>query len=493
MASSETGFFARVVPPADTPAPRWHVSPLVDLAAYHYSWLFILVPLALSGDRHPKDYLGIFAFGMTLSLCHRYYTLPYVFLDKQVFQQHVTRFTLFFYLLNLGGVASAFFFKFRAPKGFYLPVDVAMALAGLTLVIQCVVADRRGHRFSVRALVAVAAPFTLAVALGLGGVFTAHHEAVAVVVSVLFAAAGVVVALEDRPRFLLAAAPAVAAGAAVVTVLLHAPTLAEGRVKGSAIVGIVGVVAATWNVWHTLMQKFGIMRVYAAKSPVPVEKRTPPWVDRLLIFGSFPLLAVWIGPSQRETLLHQSRSVTQYLMPLVDGFAVAQPYLLVPFGLLSAASLGLFVWYERRADGFTGWPRVSMALALTLLNASFLVLSPLKVYIAYGFSHAVEYMVFVWAFLRRRYARPLAHEPLLQKALRRPWLAYGVFTLTIGLTFFVTQYGPKLGFVEHGGFSVFGVKVSAWLFSFAIWQSLAHFYFDGFLWKMRLPAVRASL
>src|SRR5689334_22625147 len=97
-AAVSTPFLERIVPPASKPVPGWHVSPVVDMAAYHFSWLWILVPLALSGDKHPKDYLGLFAVGMTLSLVHRYYTLPYVYLDKQVFSQHVTRFTLFFYL-----------------------------------------------------------------------------------------------------------------------------------------------------------------------------------------------------------------------------------------------------------------------------------------------------------------------------------------------------------------------------------------------------------
>src|SRR4051812_29155459 len=96
------GVLERVVPPADRPVAGWHVSPFVDLVAYQFSWLWILVPLALSGDHYPKDYIALFAAGMTISLVHRFYTLPYVYLDKQIFKQHVTRFTLFFFLLNLG-------------------------------------------------------------------------------------------------------------------------------------------------------------------------------------------------------------------------------------------------------------------------------------------------------------------------------------------------------------------------------------------------------
>ena len=38
------------------------------------------------------------------------------------------------------------------------------------------------------------------------------------------------------------------------------------------------------------------------------------------------------------------------------------------------------------------------------------VVDPVRAFLAFSFSHAVEYMVFVWAFQRRRYAAPLPHD-----------------------------------------------------------------------------------
>lgn len=494
----------RLVPPADRPVAGWHVSPFVDLVAYQFSWLWILVPLALAGDLHPKDYLGLWAFGMTASFLHRHYTMPYVYLDKTVFGQHVTRFTLFAGLLMLGFVGSAFLFRWKAPAGFFRIVDVALVLAGLALVVQTIVADKRGHRFSVRALVTVALPFSAAVALGVLGVFPAHHLPLAGLTLVGFAGASVLVALEVRTSEAEAARAAATLPLVIVVALALcglASLAVDGggsaglnakAVKGSAIVGLVGVFAAAWNVWHTLMQKFGILRVYGAKSSAPLEKRTPPWVDRLLIFGSFPFLALWLGPAQREVITTQAKSVTQYLVPVVDVLEVVQPVLLPVAGLLWLGSIACFVWFEQRADGLRSWPRLSMAFALTALNASFLVLSPLKVYIAYGFSHAIEYMVFVWAFLRRRYAQPQPHRPLIQRLLGRPVWFYGLFSLVIAAGFFFPTYGDDYG-LHAGNIRFFDIKLGTWLFSFAIWHSMAHFYFDGFLWKMRAPQVRASL
>ena len=88
-------------------------------------------------------------------------------------------------------------------------------------------------------------------------------------------------------------------------------------------------------------------------------------------------------------------------------------------------------------------------------------MSPLKVYIAYGFSHAVEYVVFVWAFQRRRYAEPLAHRPLLQRVLKHPVLAYGGFLLVVGGLYFAIELGDDWG-LHEGGLRFFGVKWSMW-------------------------------
>ena len=132
-----------------------------------------------------------------------------------------------------------------------------------------------------------------------------------------------------------------------------------------------------------------------------------------------------------------------------------------------------------------------MGVGTTLLGLTFFVWSPLEVYVAYGFSHAVEYMVFVWAFQRRRYREPLAHKPLLQRLLRSPLSFYIVFFALVGGVFAGVQYGG--GTLYQDPWKVLGAPVRSWVFYWTVWQSMAHFYFDSFLWKMRLPEVRASL
>lgn len=469
----------------------WHVSPAIDVFAYGFSWLLILVPLALAPTstdpvHHYDDYLALWAVGITVSFLHRHFTMPYVYLDGAVFQTHKLRFTLIPAVLFCGFVASVMLNFTRLPRRFFGAFDAAVFAAAVALVVVLWWRDRKGKTVDNFALVAAAAPFVVAVVLGAAGVFRAHHDVGLVVVAVVVGAAAFVV---GGVR-----------GAVIVAALLLAGLLAQqqlgplqhGKIRGAVVVGGAAMIAALWNIWHTAAQKVGILRVYNAKSSAPVETKVPLWVDRALVFGWFPLLAALLVTRERETILREGRVVKVYLEPILDGMAVIAP-VLVPVGVLCVVgSIGLFLRYEWRATRLRSTPRLMMALGMTGLSASFLFVSPLKCYVAYGFSHAIEYVVFVWAYQRKRYATPHQPQPLLQRLLKHTALFYGIFVAVIAGTYFYVEFGERFGFFD-GKVSLFGYKAGLWLYCWAIWHSLVHFYFDGFLWKMRAPTVRAHL
>ncbi len=432
------------IPKPDEPVRGWHVSPLVDVLAYHFSWLFILVPLALAGDVHPTDYLAIWAIGITTSFVHRHVTMPYVYLDGQVFRAFKPRLTLIPVVLFCGFVASMVLQTSKAPAGFFTPAHVAIVVAAVAPVVSVWWRDRRGDVVADRTLVVAAAPAVVIVVIGAG--VASHFGGVA---------------------------------------------LNDSVVRTNSLVGAVAMVAALWNIWHTAAQKVGILRVYNAKSAAPVDKKVPLWVDRALVFGWFPFLAALLVDRERATILQQGKVVKMYLGPIVDGVSAAAP-VLYPVGIaLIVLTLGTFLRYEYRATGLKSAPRLSMALGLTMLSASFLFASPLKCYVAYGFSHAVEYVVFVWAFQRRRYAQPLDPQPLLQRLLKHGFVLYGAFIAVVAGLYLWSEFGTNLGFYDKP-VRVFGMRTSMVIYVWAIWHSMAHFYFDGFLWKMR-PTVRAAL
>ena len=458
-------------------AADWHVSPVVDLAAYHFSWLWILVPLAMAGDHHPKDYYGLFMVGMLTSFIHRHLTLPYVYGDGQVFARHPARFTLFPALIVAGFLATPAVWTWTAPAGTFDRLSAAAFAVGAVALVHALWAEHFAGGIPAKTLAKACAPLALpaiAFAAWMAGVPTGFGGLATVL------GAGVACAILSYERKAWGWTVAVVAALAVAAV---APM--PGVVRMDLAFGAVAVTSGLWNIWHTLMQKYGILRMYNAKS----GDRVPGWVDRLLVFGILPLLLVSMATSQGPLILKLTTAFNAYTLPMVNGLTAAHDWIVVPVGLLAAAAIALFAWHEARG----GWSlaRVSMATGTVLLFGSFFFVNPLKVYIAFGFSHAIEYVVFVWAFQRKRYAAPLAHDPLLGRLLRHPILFYVGFLSIFAVMDFVFEWGQH--YKVTSPLTIIGTTGRDWMFFWTVWNSMIHFYFDGFLWKMRLPAVRASI
>ena len=85
-------------------ANRWHVSRTVDITAYAFSWLILLVPLELLTHRDEQVVMLLLVVGLTFA--HRHFTLPYVYLDRETFNAHPRRFTWFPLVMFAGFLAS---------------------------------------------------------------------------------------------------------------------------------------------------------------------------------------------------------------------------------------------------------------------------------------------------------------------------------------------------------------------------------------------------
>jgi hypothetical protein len=368
------------VPPPAQPVARWHVSPAVDALAYHWSWLLVLVPLSFMGDRHPADYRLLLLLVVAGNFTHQAVSLPFVYLDRDVFARHRRRVTV-------------------------LPLALLALFAGSVVYWKL-----------------------------------------------------------EAPRF---------------------PTF-QWFILG------VGAVAYTWNFWHVYMQKYGILRLYSAKAGGSGAATVPGWVDRLLVFAWLPLTIVVVSTNHAAFLLYTYGFMAPVLAPVL-GFVDRWAWLGRPGGIaLVGASLAVFLLHEGRAHGLRNVPRLSMALGTTLLSASIVTLNPVKAVIAFGFSHVLEYFVFVWAFQRRYYHVPLPHRPVLGRLLDHPALAFGGFIVLVGGAYFVVNSWSYL-FPTAARPAVAGVPLATVLALLALYQSMVHFYFDGFLWKMRRPELRAHL
>lgn len=476
------------LPPADAPVAAWHVSPAVDAIAYHWSWALFFVPLWFAGPRHWADYVVVYMLGSTLSFAHRHLTMPYVYGDGDVFSRHPARFVAFPVFLVTGFLLTPKMVAWTVPAGFFTLGDLATALLAVGLFAFALREDRAGHRWS---WPAIAASSGLVAALGAAfatGVFGPDHALPTAIAAAAIGGVGVGLVRERGGRGLSAVA---ATSAALIAVALDAPIGPADRFAFQYVFQGIAAFMALWNIWHVYKQKYGILRVYAAKSSVPPERRASPWADWALVFGWVPLYFVWFARHAQAALQRHAKSVEAIVGPLQRALDVAYPVLLPIAVVIALATIAAWARAEWAASRGESTPRWSMAIATTALAVAILA-DPVKGYMAFGFAHAVEYVVFVWAYQRRRYAHPLAHDPWIGRALRHPWLAYGAFFLLVGGASYALEFGSYLRWFD-GSFRPLGTKPGYWLFYWTVWHSMAHFWYDGFLWQMRLSTVRASL
>jgi len=479
------------VPPAThlpVPSPkRWHVSAPVDLLGYAFGWAIVWIPLLFLPESNPQ-YIWIYLLVIAATDVHRHYGLPYVYMDREIRSQYPLRFFFLPVVLFAAWAAS--------PWLVYDTVHVSgtafAALIGwIFVLVQVLRRDGGEHPVGfnplVRGLIVTMLPAAMLTAGTPRGFDSGWWW--------LAAALAASVALE-KPVWRTKTIPFFAPGLIVVLAILAASLRGLpgfGNIWMGHFINGVAVFAGAWNFYHVYMQKYGILRLYNAKSGQ--EEKVPGWVDKLMVFAWLPVYFVWIGPLYKAVILVKFHQAGNFLPPLIEIMDSIKVWA-VPLFLIVPLSVAILIWIvtEYRVNRLKNWPRLAMFVGTNLLAMTFLVADPVKAYLAFAFSHAIEYMIFVWAYQRRRYSRPLSHKPLLQRVLRHPMAAYLIFILGLSALFLYLKFwgSPKL-FSGADQPMAFGYRTAVWLLYWGIYQSMVHFYFDGFLWKMRKPTVRANI
>lgn len=494
-------------------AQHWHLSPLVDIGAYSLSWLWVLAPLVALGPAR-ADYLFFYLLTIALTDLHRHFGLPYVYLDREVRRRYPARFWLFPAVLLGAWVAS----PTLADSEIVVSTTGVCALAAmLVLLLQVLRRDGGSAAVPSREL-GVVLGISLGSALGLhllapafgvvfGPAFGLEEVdpawwwfAAALFASFFFDRRGRSSAAPSGAEQAIASdgGPSFAASMIILALmgvaLWFGPWIERHQVEGGVpiehLLAFVGALAALWNFWHVYMQKYGIMRMYSAKAR---QLGVPGWIDKALVLCWLPLYFAFLGPLYRKIAVDYFDDAAAVLPSFIDLLERAMPVTLpITVGLVVVVHI-LWIRAEWRANRLRNAPRLWMAGGTTALACCFFVFDPVKVYIAFAFSHAVEYCVFVWAFQRKRYQTKLAHDPLLGRLLRRPVLFYAGMIVVFAISMLLLKYWGRWIIPDADRPEVFGYRTAYWLGFWGIYQSMMHFYFDGFLWKMRLPSVRANL
>ncbi len=259
-------------------------------------------------------------------------------------------------------------------------------------------------------------------------------------------------------------------------IYLAGPCLALGAVTLGVRVSLllVAVIAGLWNAEHTLMQRYGITRMYGRRvgdDRGGLEKSMLfSWLAVAMIAAAAnPRTPGYLAQVNLGDVNRRGISFLAHLRP--EATAVLVP------GLAVAGALTWRWWRAERADG-TANPAKWVYLGATAALVVTVCLDPVAGFAAYVGAHALEYFVIVASASRRRAARGEggAVGRLVRSRLGAPGF---VTAAAVGAVLPLTV-------VEHLG--TFTVATAAYLTVGAL-----HIFYDGLIWKQRQPSVARDL
>jgi len=243
--------------------------------------------------------------------------------------------------------------------------------------------------------------------------------------------------------------------------------------------GIV-LIAFVWGVWHGMMQTYGFCRIYDAKVGSFAE------LTRRL---DFALCGIWFATA----VLLSSQRMTD---TLETYYAAGGPF--IPPGVLRAAQQGLLALALAVSGVFLAnfirmWIRGKrpspVKLVLLITSISFwwycnnIVASVLVGIALFEVFHDVQYLSLVWIYNRKRVETDSSIGGFMHFVFRRSGSLIGLY---VGLIF---AYGA-LGYFKS---SIDIDVVKRVLTGVVTASALLHFYYDGFIWKVREKSTRQSL
>src|SRR2546428_8525889 len=243
--------------------------------------------------------------------------------------------------------------------------------------------------------------------------------------------------------------------------------------------GIV-LVVYFWGVWHGLMQTYGFLRIYDAKSgpSSPLTAR----LDHAMCVTWFAT-AVLVSPSRMTNILsvfYKSGG------PLLEPSAIEalRSTAVALTGVVTVAFVLHSVWMWHRGGPVSSVKLLLMATSIGFFWYTDVFVSNLLAGIAlFEVFHDVQYLSIVWIYNVNRVQKDRGVGAFTRFLFRRSGAVVGVY---VGL---VAAYGSinLVSTVMATGL------INRMLTGLLAASALLHFYYDGFIWKVRERTTRQSL
>lgn len=249
------------------------------------------------------------------------------------------------------------------------------------------------------------------------------------------------------------------------------------------------VATGAWNVWHTIMQRHGIHRVYAglvrrvdaeagARIGGPAQGRR----DKVLLWSLVATVAVLVLMFRTSTFagIGNARRLLALSQPWLGG---AAGWSVLVAGVAWLGWIGA-AWvrceFGASLPAIARLPRLAAWFATLTLLAVFVVHGPVVGYLCFGTAHALEYVAFVHHFGRQKFAGRDDHGPpagVLPVVLRHATVSAPLLIAALLAVYWLL--------LDARTTELFLVHYTA--------TSLLHFWYDGLIWKVSKPAVSRPL
>jgi uncharacterized membrane protein YidH (DUF202 family) len=235
---------------------------------------------------------------------------------------------------------------------------------------------------------------------------------------------------------------------------------------------LVALMAGLWNAEHTLMQRYGVLRIYGRKAG-----------DQS---GGFekPMLIVWLVAAIAFIGAYADLNRLTFKLG-VDGTNARSVHLmdhlrnpaLVLFWTATVVGVAMLARWVRaeRAMGRSASPAKHLYMAGTLGMVLAVMVDPIAGVAGYVAAHAIEYFAVVHRSLRTR----TDDAPVAVATRTRP-RRIGVYGAYFAGIVAIILFAGRL----PGG--------HAYAYAILFFGAL-HILYDGFVWKLRRPSVAASL
>ena len=253
------------------------------------------------------------------------------------------------------------------------------------------------------------------------------------------------------------------------------------------------ILLALWDPWHFLMQHYGFTRIYDRHNAAPKKLAARMALVLCAAWCGFIMLASgeWLA-GILEDLYTTAHLPAALLLPAVAVRALTAAML--GAATLATLAYGAYLVWCRRRGYFVSI--VKLALLVTTFGVMFVAYTPNAWILewapgwtfAVGFAvigivHMTQYLAIVW-----RYNRSLASRPEAARAgIFRKLHGRGGWLVGAGYVALCLAYGGVLT-RQHDNRWLMSV-----LLALGFTSTLLHYYFDGFIWKLRHSQNREHL